>query len=291
MVLTYGVSEHWSHFVRVILYNLVMLNKNTMLTNYCVFTKLICMISNGVLSLCKVNTEKKISSNFSQLIILRNFYGWQISFSTYFWWYWINFLNFCPEKTVMSAIWWHRRYETYARDLLSHLLSHFSPDDIRRVRTRSALQSAECVLGKRTASRWGWAVGRPWKTPGAAPTLYGPVQPGSQSRFIARSHHRTQSLHRPRVPHGRQLLHSWNVYIIMLCPENTLNDTGTTLNWIPGTHNLVTYRTPGRFPVFFILFYFVAGTQFYRKHTTPARTTRLVCVRVCVSACACVWCV
>ena len=32
---------------------------------------------------------------------------WQISFGTYFWWYWINFLNFCPEKTVMSAIWRH----------------------------------------------------------------------------------------------------------------------------------------------------------------------------------------
>ena len=233
MVLAYGVSEHWSHFVRVILYNLVILNQNTMLTNYCVFTKLICMISNGVLGLCKVNTEKKISSNFSQLIILRNFYGWQISFSTYFWWYWINFLNFCPEKTVMSAIWWHRRYETYARDLLSHLLSHCSPDIIRRARTRSGRQTAECVLGRRIA--WGWAVGRPWKTPGAAPTRYPPVQPGSKSRHIPRKHHRTKSLHRPRVRHGPKLLHSTaaNCFLptaLPRLPKHLANTTVPKLN-------------------------------------------------------------
>jgi len=52
------------------------------------------------------------------------------------------------------------------------------------------------------------------------------------------------------------------VYIIVLCPENTLNDTGTTLNWIPGTDNLGTYRTPAWFPVFFELFWFL-----YQGHT------------------------
>jgi len=95
-----------------------------------------------------VNTEKKFKYNLSQLIILRNFYGWQICFSTYFWWYWINFLNFCPEKTVMSAIWKHRRYETYARDLLSHFWyvqnvgwrhppsAYSFRQAVRRVRTR-----------------------------------------------------------------------------------------------------------------------------------------------------------
>ena len=113
MLLAYGVSEHWSHFVRVILYNLVMLNINTMLTIYCMFMKLICIIFQRCMNLCFVNTEEKFKSNVSQLIILRNFYGWQICFSTYFWWYWINFLNFCPEKTVMSTIWRHRRYETW----------------------------------------------------------------------------------------------------------------------------------------------------------------------------------
>jgi len=48
---------------------------------------------------------------------LRNFYGWQR----------LNFLNFLsvtvmhfPEQTVISAIWRHRRHETYARDLVSH---------------------------------------------------------------------------------------------------------------------------------------------------------------------------
>ena len=30
---------------------------------------------------------------------------------------------------------------------------------------------------------------------------------------------------------------TFNVYIIVLCLENTLNDTGTTQNWIPGTDN------------------------------------------------------
>ena len=84
-----------------------------------------------------------------------------------------------------------------------------SADDIRRARTRSGRQSAECVLGKRTA--WGWAVGRPWKTPWAAPTRYRPVQPGSQSRRIPRSHPIVASSPSPARPpiaalDGRQLL-------------------------------------------------------------------------------------
>jgi len=55
---------------------------------------------------------------------------------------------------------------------------------------------------------------------------------------------------------------TFNVYIIVLCPENTLNDTSTTLIWIPVTDNLRTYRTPAWFPVFceFNLF-------FYQGHT------------------------
>jgi len=66
-----------------------------------------------------------------------------------------------------------------------------------------------------------------------------------------------------------------NVYIIVFCQENTLNDTDTTLNWIPGTDNLGTYQTPARFPFFFIL---VPGTHFYRKQTKyTTLTANLVC--------------
>jgi len=108
-----------------------------------------------------------------------------------------------------------------------------SVDDIRQARTRSGWQTAECVLGRRTV--WGWAVGRPWKTPGAAPTRYPPVQPGSQSRHIPRSHHRTQSLHRPRVRHGPKLLHSTaaNCFLptaLPRLPKHLANTTVPKLN-------------------------------------------------------------
>ena len=33
---------------------------------------------------------------------LRHFYGWQICFSTYCSWYWIIFLNFCPQIATTS---------------------------------------------------------------------------------------------------------------------------------------------------------------------------------------------
>ena len=49
------------------------------------------------------------------------------------------------------------------------------------------------------------------------------------------------------------------MYIIVLCPENILNDTGTTLNWIPGTDNLCTYRAPACFLGIWFFLSFVLG--------------------------------
>jgi len=43
-------------------------------------------------------------------------------------------------------------------------------------------------------------------------------------------------------------------YIIVLCPQNNLNNTGTPLNWIPCTDNLCKYLTPAWFPFFFDVF-------------------------------------
>ena len=60
---------------------------------------------------------------------------------------------------------------------------------------------------------------------------------------------------------------TFNVYIIILCLENTLNDTSTTQNWIPGTDNsgLCTYRTPAWSPVFFEFFYFCTRDTLLQK--------------------------
>ena len=46
------------------------------------------------------------------------------------------------------------------------------------------------------------------------------------------------------------------------CPENAINDTGTTLNWIPSTDNLCAYLPSAWFPVYFYLFLFL-----YQGHT------------------------
>ena len=70
-----------------------------------------------------------------------------------------------------------------------------------------------------------------------------------------------------------------NVYIILLCPENFINDTGTALNLVTGTDNLCTGT--GRFSSFFGIFLsFVPWTHFDRKQTNyttpsanPVRTT------------------
>jgi len=61
---------------------------------------------------------------------------------------------------------------------------------------------------------------------------------------------------------------TFSVYIIVLCPENTSNDTDTGLNWIL----LLTY-VPDNGKVSGFVMSFVPGTLFYRqktKYTKPA---------------------
>jgi len=56
-----------------------------------------------------------------------------------------------------------------------------------------------------------------------------------------------------------------NVCIIVLSTVNAINDTGTALNWIPGTENLCTYRAPAWFPVFLIFFKFCTRDTLSQK--------------------------
>jgi len=60
-----------------------------------------------------------------------------------------------------------------------------------------------------------------------------------------------------------------NVYIIVVCPDlqNASNYTVTTLNWIPGTDNLGTYRTLAGFPVL--------EWVLYQKHTFIDKRDRI----------------
>jgi len=53
-----------------------------------------------------------------------------------------------------------------------------------------------------------------------------------------------------------------NMYIVVLYPKNAINDTSITLNWISGTDNLSTCRSPAWSPVFSWFFWFL-----YLGHT------------------------
>jgi len=63
-----------------------------------------------------------------------------------------------------------------------------------------------------------------------------------------------QSRPRSRLKLVKIVDHTSNVYFIVVCPENAINDTGTAPNWIPGTDNLCTYKAPAWFPFFLNFF-------------------------------------
>jgi len=69
---------------------------------------------------------------------------------------------------------------------------------------------------------------------------------------------------------------TFSVYIIVLCPENASNYTVTSLNWIPGTEKMDTYRTQARFPVFEWVLYQEHTFTDKRQNTRNRRQTRFL---------------